>query len=417
MGEKKNALVVAGGPWQVPIIRFLQKKNYCVFVADPYSASPGVLVADGHIRADVRDVQSIMKLMVGRKFELVTGDQSDIAVETVAILASHLNLRGNKVDAVKKFTNKFLSRQFAREQKIPVPEFYQTFNTEEVRKAIAENGLPVIIKPVDSQSSRGVLKVDQGNVGKLEELVSLTFKETRENYILTEEFFEGVELTMEGICSNGKHKTLAISSKKHFRMGIASDLQYPAELPEQVEAELVRCNDKYVDNSGLDFGITHAEYLYHAGTNKIGLVEIACRGGGSLISSDIVKWVSGVDLYEILFNDLRGIPTDVRSIPALKRNALLHFFEYPDGIVKEIKGVEVVSSMPGVRMIRLDFKDGELIKAASDDRSRQGLVIIYANSKIELEKKIDAVYNALKVKINNRKLSAPELLNDLKLSL
>src|SRR6185369_2185955 len=131
-------------------------------------------------------------------------------------------------------------------------------------------------------------------------------------------------------------------------------------------------------------------------------------GGGSLISSDIVKWVSGVDLYEILLNDLHGIPTDVKSIPLLKRNALLHFFEFPGGIVKEIKGVNKISKMPGVRMIRLDIKAGEFIQPAHDDRSRQGLLIIYGNSKADLERKFEAAMNELKVKITSKMKSFPE---------
>ena len=401
MSEKKNALIVAGGRWQVPVIEFLKKENHFVFVIDPFLDSPGVALADRHIKADVRDVEGIKKLISGIKFDIVTSDQSDIAVETVAILAQHLGVKGNDRGAVKKFTNKFISRQYARELGIPVPEFIGVSDWPEVKTAIAALGLPVILKPVDSQSSRGVFKLDDGNVDRVEELTSLALKESREKFLLVEKYVDGIELTVEGICSNKKHRSLAISEKKHFRMGIASELKYPAELPSDVESAIICFNDQYVESSGLDFGITHSEYIYNSITNKICLIEIACRGGGTLISSDIAKWVSRVDLYHILYHDLIGISADVKSLPVLKRHAMLHFFEFPGGIVNDIAGLQEVAAMPGIRMIHLEFKKGDLIKPASDDRSRQGFVIILADSKKELKKKIAAVKETLTIRINS----------------
>lgn len=361
----------------------------------------GVMIADEHIQADVRDFEKIKNLTAGIRIDLVITDQSDIAVETVQKLATHFGLRRNNPNAVKKFTNKFISRQYATEQKIPVPAFCNAFTADEVKSAVTVIGLPVILKPVDSQSSRGIFKIDESNIDQLDQLIPLIFKESAEKYILIEKYFIGEELTVEGICSNGKHKTLALSMKKHFRTGIASDLQYPAEIPAQIENEIIRINDLYVENSGLEFGITHAEYLFNSITNEICLVEIACRGGGSLIASDIASWVSGIDLYEILVNELNGISTDVKSLHTKKRNAILHFFEYQNGIVEEIEGIDDCVKIPGVRMIKLDFKKGDQLKAANDDRSRQGFVVILAESKNQLEEILAAVNQKLKVTISS----------------
>ena len=172
---KFNALVVGGGQWQVPIIRFLQTKKYTVFVADPYITSMGVMIADEHIQADVRDFEKIKNLTAGIRIDLVITDQSDIAVETVQKLATHFGLRRNNPNAVKKFTNKFISRQYATEQKIPVPAFCNAFTADEVKSAVTVIGLPVILKPVDSQSSRGIFKIDESNIDQLDQLIPLIF--------------------------------------------------------------------------------------------------------------------------------------------------------------------------------------------------------------------------------------------------
>lgn len=399
MSDNK-ALVIGGGNWQVPIIEFLKEKNYKVTVADPYDNSPGSVIADARIKADVRDPEVIKQAIRDEHFDIVTSDQSDIAVETVARIAEYLEIKGNKLDVVRRFTNKYLSRQYASEINMTIPQFRKATSITEVREAIEQIGLPVILKPVDSQSSRGIFLVREDN-SKLDEFVAGTFSETRENYILVEEFIVGTELTVEGICCNGKHKTLAISGKKHFRTGIASDLRYPAMLPTAVETALIEENDRYVEHSGLEFGITHAEYMYVASTGKCYLVEIACRGGGTLISSHIAKWVSGVDIYELYTSFLTGKTIDVHAIVPLKRPAILHFFEFPNGVVTRLEGIDEISRMEGVVSIKLDFKKGDHIKAANDDRSRQGSVIILADSEGELNDRLEKVNNTLKVEIES----------------
>lgn len=401
MSSGKKALVIAGGQWQIPIIKYLQRRGYDVGVVDPYDTSAGVQAADEHIKLDVRNVTDIIGFIRNNKYDIITTDQSDISVETVSKLSAHFSLPGNDLEIVKKFTNKYYSRTFAGEIGVPVPQFRIATTIDEVKFHISDMKLPVILKPVDSQSSRGIFLIDEKNKDRVEELVPLTFKECREKYILVEEFFVGTELTVEGICIDSKHKTLAISQKKHFRTGIASDLEYPADLPPEVEAEVIRHNDNYVQQSGLRFGITHAEYLYSRESGKICLVEIACRGGGSLISSDIAKWVSGIDIYELFVDALEGKSHDVTQLVPLKRPAVLHFFEFPNGVVEAIAGLDEIRAMEGIVAIKMDFAIGTHIKAANDDRSRQGFVIILANDKEELKHRLALVNKTLKVTIKS----------------
>ncbi|MBX2905393.1 MAG: ATP-grasp domain-containing protein [Taibaiella sp.] len=399
MFSSKHALVVAGGQWQVPLINFLQKRGYKVTVADPFDSSPGVMVADAHVKADVRDYAGILSAVAGQKFDLITTDQSDIAVETVAALAQHFGVKAMDPDVIRKFTNKYESRQFAGKIGMPVPAYGIAHSLAEVQQQIERLGLPVILKPVDAQSSRGIFMINEQNHSALAEMVAQTFKESRADHILVEQFFVGTELTVEGICSGGKHKTLAVSEKRHFRTGIASDLIYPAHIPGQVWQQIVELNDKYVEESGLEFGITHAEYLYNRDSGEICLVEIACRGGGTLISSHITNWVAGVNVYDMHVSNLEGGVTDVRAIQCLKRSAVLHFFEFPNGTVKKISGLDAIRVIDGVAMIKLDFTEGSVIKAANDDRSRQGFVIVLADDPGELKHKLDQIIDLLKVEI------------------
>jgi biotin carboxylase len=396
-------LVLAGGAWQVPIIQFLKGKGHPVFVVDPYTTSPGVKIADGQIVADVRDLESIKLALSNfeiKNWAFVVSDQSDVAMLNVANISSFLGLPGNDPEVVLLFTNKFKMREFASQIGVPVPKFETIKDLEELIGFLEKVKRPVMLKPADSQSSRGIFKLGPSDSkATLETAFNDCKAQTPLDYVLVEEFFEGIELTVEGFCNQGKHRSIAISKKKHFRVGIASDLCYPADIEEEILQKIAKANDLFVEKSGLSFGITHAEYLVDLKTGDFILVEIACRGGGSLISSHIAPWVSGWPSYEFLYKSLLGEAVEVKNRPLLHRSAILHFFEFPNGTVQSIEGVEKIREFKQVLRFQLDFEVGTKIQSASDDRSRQGFVILLTENQEELNQLLARINEMLKVSI------------------
>ena len=395
--KSSNVLVVAGGLWQMPLINFLKAKGHTVFVVDPYLHSPGVKLADKHIKCDVRDFEKIRDLVKNQKFSIITTDQSDISVNSVAKLNSYFELSGNDYDITNRYVNKIEMRNFCAVNQIPTPNYAKISNVNELKSFIVKNGLPIILKPADSQSSRGVYKIDKDNYSNIEHFVINSLKYTNCGFLIAEDFIKGKEITVEGIASNYNHKTLAISLKKHFRTGIASALEYPANIPADLYCEVERINDTLVEKSGLRYGITHAEYIINIEKKEIKLVEIACRGGGTLISSDIVDWVSGVNLYELLYENLKGGIIDVKALKPSKRPALLQFFEFKKGKVKSIKGLERAKKIKGLHHIALNFNIGDTLLPAEDDRSRQWFFIAFCNNRKELNIVKNIVNNTIAV--------------------
>jgi len=397
---KRPVLVLAGGTWQIPIIQFLKAKGHKVYVVDPHKDSPGVIIADGHIMADVRDNNLAEKLQSQspiNDWEFVISDQSDVAMPNVATISKLLGLPGNSLNSVELFTNKFRMREFADSIGVPIPRFAKAENINDIQKFIQKIKKPSIIKPADSQSSRGIVKLELNNNLDLNETYNECKTHSKLNYILIEEFFNGIEITVEGFCSNGIHKSIAFSRKNHFRVGIASELNYPADIPETILNEVSRVNDLFVEKSGLSFGITHSEYLVDLTSGQFIMVEIACRGGGSLISSNIAPWVSGWPIYEFLYQNLLGNIVDIKNLPIRKRSAILHFFEFPNGTVTQIEGVNEIKKLKEVIHFQLDFVEGSKIYSATDDRSRQGFVVILTDNKIQSENILNKVKNLLDI--------------------
>ncbi len=393
----KRALVIAGGQWQVPLITALQNSNYLVTVVDPFDDSKGVQIADNHIKSDVRNKEYILS-QIDEKYDIVATDQSDVSVETVAFLSKELGVRGNDIDVVRKFSNKYLSRLYAQSIGVPIPIFCEVDSVNQIELFIQTYGGKFILKPSDAQSSKGIhLILEESSVEEIRSFLQDALRYSFTQKAILERFVNGYEITVEGFCSNGKHQVLAMSRKKHFKTGVASRLTYPGDIPADMRRKIIEYDNLYVEQSGLKFGPTHAEYIVDDTTGAFWLVEIACRGGGTLISSDIVKWVSGFDMQKAYIRCLEGEIIDVKSITPQHKAAELHFFEFGSGVVLDINGLDIVANMPEVLLLDIPIQIGDKIKSCVDDRSRQGFVIVTADTSAKVTEIIDKIKHTIKV--------------------
>jgi hypothetical protein len=88
-----------------------------------------------------------------------------------------------------------------------------------------------MVKPADAQSSRGITRLAaQSSPADIAAAFDNALAQTTQDFVVAEQFIVGTEITVEGIKTPKGHHTLAISAKKHFRTGIASELRYPAPL-------------------------------------------------------------------------------------------------------------------------------------------------------------------------------------------
>ena len=118
-----NVMVVAGGEWQLPLIRKAKELGNYVICSNLYADSPGFEVADIGEIADVLDKEKNLAIAKKHEVDIVITDQSDIAVPTVAYICQKLGIKGIGVDKAELFTNKYQMRVFGRNNGFATPEF------------------------------------------------------------------------------------------------------------------------------------------------------------------------------------------------------------------------------------------------------------------------------------------------------
>ena len=385
----------------MPWFSLLKEKGHYMVLVDPGNEPPCAALADEHIVCDARDIDTILSEIQKRNlfFDFVTSDQTDVACDTVAYVAKTLGLASNAVETVKLFTDKTQNRAFLKENNLGhYPVFTAVSSLDQLNHfAEKQKKSHYILKPADAQSSRGVFVLNQNNRTDWNQFLKQSLDYSSNGKCIAEEFVTGTEFTLEGLCLNGKHTTLAISRKKHFRIGIASELRYISGF--KFEDKLIEFHDHFVQVTGLRNAITHAEYILNEETGEFWMVECACRGGGTLIPSHIVPWVSGCDVYETYYNAITGQAAEPLVAPKIKKASALFFFEFNSGKVMAIEGLETAQALPGVVRIELEFTEGDIIYPAADDRGRQGFAIVVAENEPQLESRMEQVKQAIKVQV------------------
>lgn len=400
MGSK-TVVVLPGSQWQVPLVQTCKSMGLRALVVNPYPDSPAFAYADGHLQSDIFDLERVARYCRAEGADAVVSDQCDIAVPAVAELGERLSLPAITPECARLFTDKFEMRAFCEAHRLPFPEYRLCRTAGEAESFFDRLGTRMVLKPLDSCSSRGVFTISKRkDIGRLFQQ-SLSFSKV-ERAVLAERYIEGTEFTVDGVRTPERHYSLAVSEKRHFahNSNIACDLYFSHRNPRFDYDQLKRQNDLLVELSPLHWGLTHAEYKFENG--KFYLIEIGARGGGNLISPHIVPYLSGIDTYRYLLDCSMGSV----SSPSFQvqeryqdRCAILRFFDVPEngGTVSRIEGEERLSSGKEIAAYQFHFAPGSVIEKAKTDSDRAGFYIACCETEWELRTVMEDVRRNVRI--------------------
>ncbi len=394
----KRILVIAGGEWQIPLIRTAKAMGHYVVNTNLYADSPGFAYADAHAVVDVLDIEQ--NIAVARQYQVdaVVTDQTDIAVRSVAQVATALQIPGIGVDVAQRFTSKYLMREYNAQCGFATPLYTTCTSVDDIAAFIARCAGPVVIKPIANQSSRGVIKLESQDMGAITEAYAYAREHTPDGRVIVEEFIGGTEITVDGIKLNGGgHYCLATSYKDHYTHNpmIAYALWFSQQHPDIDYATLHAQHNELVMRMGLPFGVTHAEYKFYNG--KFYLIEVAARGGGTNISSHVVPSMSGIDSVQLLLRMATGEIIHSIAPQQLSHHVVLYFYNFDSGVVKHISGVDEVHALPGVIKFGLNIKPGQRILPPGDDRSRHAFAIVSGADHTQVVERVAQIRQTIRV--------------------
>jgi biotin carboxylase len=365
-------LLIAGGTYQLALIDAARRRGLKTVVFDGDPLAPGLARADRGQVVDLTDLEAVKRAACEVKPCAVAAIVSEVAVRAVAEAAAALGLPGLPRAVAEACTDKFLMRRCFAAAGLPVPQFRKAQSVQDALTAAGEIGYPVVIKPVDSSGSRGVRRVD--DPGAMPSAVDLALSQSQKREAIVERFVAGIECTVETFSYHGRTEILGISEKVHvpFPACVSIDLTYPPSFAQDTIDAIADAARAAIAAVGLTSGPGHVEVFVTPDGPLV--VELAARGGGYRIFSDIVPALSGVDPVECVLDLALG--QEPRFDPTRAGAAVLRFFNpAARGVLQRVTGVEEARALKGILDVVIELPVGAPYDGITRDSERPGYVI------------------------------------------
>ncbi len=204
-----KALVLAGGVPQIALIQNLKKRGITTVLADYYENPVAKPYADIFYRESTLDVEAIRRVATEEKVDFIITVCTDQALLTVAQLSEELGLPCYvDFETARNVTNKFYMKQIFAEKNISTAKFAVMGKLDPDK--ITHLSYPLIVKPVDCNSSKGVKKVTCAEELTIAFEAAVNFSRT--DTAIVEEYIEGAELSVDVYVHEGKAHVLSVST-------------------------------------------------------------------------------------------------------------------------------------------------------------------------------------------------------------
>jgi biotin carboxylase len=408
-----KALVLAGGFPQIALIEELRSRGVSVVLAD-YSEKPvAAPYADRFYRVSTLDVDGIEQVARDERVDLVTTVCTDQALLTVALVSQRLDLPCY-IDYLTALnvTNKAHMKRVFVENNIPTAKHVVVDGTYMKAPALESLHYPLVVKPVDCNSSKGVRRVR--NAGELERALVDACALSRAKQAVVEEYVEGIELSVDAYVEDGVARVLSISTSEKIADGdkfVIFRGNYPAEGIGRLRSRISALVQRIADAFGLKNSpmlvqiIRRGEDLY--------VLEFSARTGGGA-KYLMVKKASGFDVIKAVVDLTLGGKPRVADIREESRFITNEFIYCWPGTFDHVEGFDELKARGVISEYFLFKWRGYEVKDVASSGDRVCGFTIQADSKDEMARKHkEAVCNIKVIDAAGRDIMRRDLMPDL----
>ncbi len=399
LADEKWLIAVTAGRWQMHGIREAQKAGLKVIGIDADVHAEGLKIVDIPLAMDLTKSDEIIAKIKSLNLNIKGAISfcSEAGMPLAGKIRDAFNLIGPRVEQTQRLIDKSLQRKIWAEKSVMGPDNWTLCSSkEDALRTIKNFALPLIIKPVDSSGSRGVAKIE--SLQGLDEIVAAAFSFSKTQQVLIESYMEGTEFTIEVFANKGEVTVLAMSEKKKVE-GTGGVVASELSTPNRPEIELEHIRQTVIAAfKALEYqsGPGHAEAILMK-DGRVGMVEVAGRGGGFMVFDGFVPTVSGINIARLSALQAVGI-----EIPPFEKNnyaSVLRFFPSRPGIVRAINGFENIKNINGV-MASSFVNVGDHVGGAAADGDRLGYILTRGDTFQEAQQLADQAETMVRFEIN-----------------
>ncbi len=296
----KKLLMLGGSMQQIPAIKKAKACGHYVITCDYLPDNPGHKFADEYYNVSTTDKEAVLALAQKLNIDGIVAYASDPAAPTAAYVSERMNIPGNPYESVALLTEKDKFRDFLAKNGFNTPKAkgYTDYDT-----ALAEIGFfkfPVMVKPVDSSGSKGVVKIYSAE--ELKSAYDEAIGYSRSKRVVIEEFIEkkGYQVSGDGFSVDGELVFTSygneLYSSKGTREYVALGEFWPSALSNEMKSKVDAELQRLITALGMRTSAYNIEVIIDK-NDEVYILELGPRNGGSYIPQ-LIEYATGVDLVD-----------------------------------------------------------------------------------------------------------------------
>ena len=323
-----------------------------------------------------------------------------------ARISDRLDLIGIPFKIAKKARNKYLFREFCKENKIKTPQ-HTLLKSKDLDYVSQNFNFPLVIKPAYGSSSAFVVKVEnKEELANTYNYVKKNISTTAESAlsdgleILAEEYIDGEEVDINIILQNGKIKFSSIvdNYKTEEPFFIETQWAIPSNLPRKDQQALIEMAEMILEKLGVQNGCIHFE----AKVTKDGPVPIEANlrmGGDETYSFTKEAWQ--VDLIENIVKIALGVYIEKIKKPEIPHKYLISYDFTPgySGILVKLDVDENIKKNEHLEESYIFKKIGDPILVPPEGYEYLGWVSVSGNNPLDAEDNLKNILKYIKYEV------------------
>ncbi|MGA4989387.1 ATP-grasp domain-containing protein [Nonomuraea bangladeshensis] len=364
----RRLVILGGSDGTVSAFRAARRLGLATICVDMRQDAPGVAEADEFLHVSTRDVPAVAAALRDRDgLAGLLAPGSDINLPSLVELARLLGLPCGLTDAtLRASTDKLFFREVCERLGLPGPSYCADDYWAGDADLALRPPLPVIVKPVDSGSSRGITICREP--GELPAAIAYAKEVSPSGRALIEELLTGEDLCAEAMLQDGRIALLGLSRRVTAPPAVVAVGHDMAPADDVLEKEVVRQLERVCADLGYRDGPLNVDLFVDGG--QVTLVEMGARIGGNGLG-EALGLMHGVDTVEATVRLAIGERPDLT--PARRVPAHVRVLRAPtEGTLVSIDGLE---SLPDGAEVVMVAKPGDHVVPYTECRAKLGYVV------------------------------------------
>lgn len=332
-----KALVIAGGVPQIELIKQLKSRGIVTVLADGSPQAVARPFADLFYQVNIFDVPAVREIAVKEKVDFLITVCADQVLLVVAEISEQLGLPCYiDFKTAQDVSDKIRMKRVFKRNGIPTTDYVETDHLD--MEAVSHLRYPLVVKPVDAYSSKGVRKAENA------EELKLFYEEARQisrtGGVIVEEFFSGDEISVDAFVVNGRAKILAVTNSEKVRdkdRFVIFRGRFPAAVSETVRKKIEDIAQKIADGFGLVNSPLLIQLLNHG--SDVSVLEFCARTGGNM-KWLLIKYSCGVDVITAAIDVTLGLEPDLELKNTGHRIVVNDFIYCYPGVFDHFEGFD-----------------------------------------------------------------------------